>query len=185
MEQGDLLVLDHLAGLKRPRQRPLVGLIGTAIAVESLELAVLLDGGHFPGGSSHDLVHLLVAQDHLACEGFGDGYAGGHLPQDGVQFAGPSLRFGGQRLDALPGMDPLGDVAQRKHEALDPGFLVPDRRQRSIPNRADLHPRWNRDGTQVCVDAVINGTRQMVVLNVKFITKPKWGQLLNEPLGRG
>lgn len=32
--------------------------------------------------------------------------------------------------------------------------------------RCDLHPRWNREGTQVCVDSVHDGTRQMYVIDV-------------------
>ena len=32
--------------------------------------------------------------------------------------------------------------------------------------RCDLHPRWNRDGTQVCIDSAHEGSRQMYVLEV-------------------
>jgi hypothetical protein len=32
--------------------------------------------------------------------------------------------------------------------------------------RCDLHPRWNRDGTQVCVDSAHEGERQMYVIDV-------------------
>lgn len=32
--------------------------------------------------------------------------------------------------------------------------------------RCDLHPRWNRDGTKVCIDSVHEGTRQMYVVDV-------------------
>jgi len=32
--------------------------------------------------------------------------------------------------------------------------------------RCDLHPRWSRDGTQVCVDSVHSGERQMYVVDV-------------------
>lgn len=32
--------------------------------------------------------------------------------------------------------------------------------------RCDLHPRWSRDGRQVCVDSVHEGTRQMYVADV-------------------
>ncbi len=37
------------------------------------------------------------------------------------------------------------------------------------PWRCDLHPRWNRDGTQVCVDAVENETRQVFVVDVSRV----------------
>jgi hypothetical protein len=33
--------------------------------------------------------------------------------------------------------------------------------------RCDLHPRWNRNGTQVCVDSVHEGERQMYVIDVE------------------
>ncbi|KPK70835.1 MAG: hypothetical protein AMJ84_07285, partial [Acidithiobacillales bacterium SM23_46] len=39
------------------------------------------------------------------------------------------------------------------------------------PFRCDLHPRWNRDGTQVCIDSAHGGTRQLYVINVSQITK--------------
>lgn len=34
------------------------------------------------------------------------------------------------------------------------------------PARCDLHPRWGRDGKQVCIDSAHEGTRQMYVLEV-------------------
>jgi hypothetical protein len=37
--------------------------------------------------------------------------------------------------------------------------------------RCDLHPRWSRDGRQVCVDSVHEGTRQMYVLDVEAWTR--------------
>lgn len=35
--------------------------------------------------------------------------------------------------------------------------------------RCDLHPRWNRDGTQVCIDSIHEGSRQLYVLDVSEI----------------
>jgi hypothetical protein len=35
--------------------------------------------------------------------------------------------------------------------------------------RCDLHPRWSRDGTQVCIDSAHEGSRQMHVLDVAEI----------------
>ncbi len=36
-------------------------------------------------------------------------------------------------------------------------------------NRCDLHPRWSHDNTQVCIDTVHEGTRQMYLLDVTDI----------------
>lgn len=35
------------------------------------------------------------------------------------------------------------------------------------PFRCDLHPRWNRNGTQICIDSGHEATRQVYVLDVK------------------
>jgi hypothetical protein len=37
--------------------------------------------------------------------------------------------------------------------------------------RCDLHPRWSRDGRQVCVDSVHDGTRQMYLIDVERWTQ--------------
>ena len=37
--------------------------------------------------------------------------------------------------------------------------------------RCDLHPRWNRDGTLVCIDSIHEGTRQMYTLDVSSIVR--------------
>jgi hypothetical protein len=37
--------------------------------------------------------------------------------------------------------------------------------------RCDLHPRWSRDGTKVCIDSVHSGERQMYVLDVAEFLK--------------
>jgi hypothetical protein len=36
--------------------------------------------------------------------------------------------------------------------------------------RCDLHPRWNRDGTQVCFDSIHEGERQIYVMDVASLT---------------
>ncbi len=38
------------------------------------------------------------------------------------------------------------------------------------PTRVDLHPRWNREGTQLCIDSAHEGTRQMYVADVEPVT---------------
>ena len=35
--------------------------------------------------------------------------------------------------------------------------------------RCDLHPRWNRDGTQVCFDSAHEGERQMYAVDVREV----------------
>ena len=39
------------------------------------------------------------------------------------------------------------------------------------PFRCDLHPRWNRDGTQVCIDSAHEETRQVYVVDVREIIR--------------
>jgi len=51
-------------------------------------------------------------------------------------------------------------------------FLQPERIHHK-PYRCDLHPRWNRDGTQVCIDSTHENSRQMYVIEVGSITKGK------------
>lgn len=48
-------------------------------------------------------------------------------------------------------------------------FFLP--RELTGPFRCDLHPRWNRDGTQVCIDSAHTGKRQMYVVDVRQVTK--------------
>ena len=35
------------------------------------------------------------------------------------------------------------------------------------PLRVDLHPRWNRDGTELSIDSVHEGTRQMYTVDLR------------------
>lgn len=37
-------------------------------------------------------------------------------------------------------------------------------------NRCDLHPRWSRDNTQVCIDSVHDSCRQMYIIDVSALT---------------
>ncbi len=40
------------------------------------------------------------------------------------------------------------------------------------PNRCDLHPRWNPDSSQVCIDSVHEHSRQMYLVDVSALTSP-------------
>lgn len=44
--------------------------------------------------------------------------------------------------------------------------VIKDKNWDSSGLRSDLHPRWNREGTQICIDSVHEGTRQMYVFDV-------------------
>ena len=48
------------------------------------------------------------------------------------------------------------------------GFYSPAGLQGEI--RCDLHPRWSRDGTQVCFDSMHEGPRQIYVMDVSEVT---------------
>ena len=37
------------------------------------------------------------------------------------------------------------------------------------PARCDMHPRWNRQGTQVCFDSTHEGSRQIYVMDVSKV----------------
>ncbi|MBY3122574.1 hypothetical protein [Rhizobium laguerreae] len=38
-------------------------------------------------------------------------------------------------------------------------------------NRCDLHPRWKRDGSQVCIDSIHDGERRLYTIDVSKITQ--------------
>jgi hypothetical protein len=48
-------------------------------------------------------------------------------------------------------------------------FYLPP--QQTGPFRCDLHPRWNRNGAQVCIDSAHEATRQIYVIDVSEIVK--------------
>ena len=57
---------------------------------------------------------------------------------------------------------------QRDGERVDIGrFFAPPKLYEEI--RCDLHPRWSRDGRQICIDSAHDDSRQMYVLDVSNI----------------
>jgi hypothetical protein len=60
----------------------------------------------------------------------------------------------------------LFDMQTGKRRNLGSFYAAPEL---SKENRCDLHPRWSRDGRQVCIDSVHEHQRQMNVLDVSAI----------------
>ena len=61
-----------------------------------------------------------------------------------------------------------GPVGTGERHDLGSFYASPDL---SKENRCDLHPRWSRDGRQVCIDSVHEHQRQMYVLDVSGIVE--------------
>lgn len=60
----------------------------------------------------------------------------------------------------------LWDMEAERRVDLGAFYAVPDI---TGEIRCDLHPRWNRDGTQICFDSVHEGSRQMYVMDVGHV----------------
>ena len=61
----------------------------------------------------------------------------------------------------------MARVTERERKVMLGRFLSPLPFRGEI--RCDLHPRWSRDGRQVCFDSVHEGTRQIYVMDVSEI----------------
>jgi len=69
---------------------------------------------------------------------------------------------------AEPGKRPLHLYHPGNKRLIEIGqFLSPG--DQGGPERCDLHPRWSRDGKQVCIDSIHEGSRQVYVLDVSRI----------------
>lgn len=71
-----------------------------------------------------------------------------------------------KRLQTLMLYDPL----RQQRIELGKFYLPP---KITGPFRCDLHPRWNRAGTQVCIDSAHEGQRQLYIIDVAKWTKPE------------
>ncbi len=93
------------------------------------------------------------------------------LPRDGHCSYSPDLRW--ILNDTYPDKDRLQtlmiyDPSKNRRVEVGQFYLSPELRG---PVRCDLHPRWNRDGTQVCIDSAHqNKTRQLYIVDVSEIT---------------
>lgn len=97
------------------------------------------------------------------------------------QLGGSAMNFDGHCLYSLDGKFVLGDgywdkqgyrhwkiVRLSDDQVNDVGsFFVPET-YRETYSRCDLHPRWNRDGTQLGFNSVHEGSRQVYVYDVKW-----------------
>jgi hypothetical protein len=98
-------------------------------------------------------------------------FMAGVLPQDGHPMVSPDRAW--MITDEYPnpatGKTPLMlvDIAARRR--VDVAEFMHDVGSSDSDLKCDLHPRWNRAGTQVGVDATENGRRRFVVLNVEDI----------------
>lgn len=62
----------------------------------------------------------------------------------------------------------LFDMESGRRHDLGSFYATPDL---SKENRCDLHPRWSRDGRQVCIDSVHESQRQMYIVDVSGIVE--------------
>lgn len=109
--------------------------------------------------------HLLFtdgAQDHrVMLPDLLDGDGHGHFSKDGRWMVSDSYPRGANRMQALYLVDVERDTGYEAAKFHQP-------REYSGPWRCDLHPRWSRDGKQVCIDSTHEGTRQVYVLDLDF-----------------
>jgi len=96
--------------------------------------------------------------------------ADGVLTQDGHCSYSPDRRW--LLTDTYPGRDGkrvliLYDLTEKRRIDVGRFYAMPDTVTGEI--RCDLHPRWSRDGRQVCFDSVHEGSRQIYVMDVSEV----------------
>jgi hypothetical protein len=148
---------------------------------DGTDIQLLFDDGmvsHFDWKDDHTVLAWARTKEHgdrfylLDCR-TGDKQTVGDklLTRDGHCSYSPNRRWilndtypDDKRLQTLMLFDPF------KSERIDLGkfYLSP---KLAGPYRCDLHPRWNRAGTQVCIDSAHEGNRQVYVVDVSRHTK--------------
>lgn len=119
-----------------------------------------------PAGAAKERFYLFDVES-----GSAEVFAEGVLTQDGHVSFSPDGRWvlsdtypDAKRLQTLI----LYRVSDRRRVDV-ARFHAPERFQG--PFRCDLHPRWNRDGTQVCIDSTHEGGRQIYTIDVRRIVE--------------
>ncbi len=95
-----------------------------------------------------------LAPDFLQQDGHG------HFSADGKWMVTDSYPRGEHRMRSLYLMDMASQAFREVGRFHEPPQYKTD-------CRCDLHPRWNRDATQLCIDSTHEGTRQVYLLRVK------------------
>lgn len=103
--------------------------------------------------------------------GLREAFADGVLTRDGHCSFSPDRRW--LLDDTYPDRDRmqrliLFEIGTNRAHEIGAFYLPPEL---SGPTRCDLHPRWNRDGTRVCIDSAHGGTRQMHILDVSSVVR--------------
>lgn len=142
------------------------------------ELACALDTGRISHYDWLDEDRLLVwarhrdGSEHFLLVDVRDGshqiYGNGILTEDGHDSFSPDRRW--VLNDTYPDrhdMRTLMLVSWPEGKRLDIARLFSPKAKWWGEIRCDLHPRWRRDGRQVCIDSVHNGSRQIYVVDVE------------------
>lgn len=142
------------------------------------ELACVLDTGRISHYDWLDEDHLLVwarhrdGGEHFLLVDVRNGsyhvYGEGVLTEDGHDSFSPDRRW--VLNDTYPDrydMRTLMLVSWPEGKRLDIARLYSPKAKWWGEIRCDLHPRWRRDGRQVCIDSVHSGSRQIYVVDVE------------------
>ncbi len=75
--------------------------------------------------------------------------------------------------DTYPGRDNLHHLylfRPADNQRIELGTFFQPEAVRGKPHRCDLHPGWSRDGKTLCIDSMMSGQRQMILIDVSQYT---------------